>query len=44
MAAIMADTIDIEGNGQLNIHIGQDYQDSGLPDLPEAQEVVHLIE
>jgi putative Flp pilus-assembly TadE/G-like protein len=42
--AIMADTIDIEGNGQLNIHIGQDYQDSGLPDLPEAHEVVHLIE
>ena len=42
--AIMADTIKIEGNGQLNIHIGQDYQDSGLPDLPEAHEVVHLIE
>jgi hypothetical protein len=42
--AIMADTIAIEGNGQLNIHIGQNYQDSGLPDLPEAHEVVHLIE
>ena len=42
--AIMADTIKIEGNGQLNIHIGQNYQDSGLPDLPEEGEVVHLIE
>jgi hypothetical protein len=42
--AIMADTIDIEGNGQLNIQIGQNYQESGLPDLPEAHEVVHLIE
>jgi hypothetical protein len=42
--AIMADTIDIEGNGQLNIHIGQNYQETGLPDLPEAHEVVHLIE
>jgi hypothetical protein len=41
--AIMADTIAIEGNGQLNIHIGQNYQDSGLPDLPEAHEIVHLI-
>jgi hypothetical protein len=42
--AIMADTIKIEGNGQLNIHIGQNYQDSGLPNLPEEGEVVHLIE
>jgi len=42
--AIMADTIAIEGNGQLNIHIGQNYQGSGLPDLPEAHEIVHLIE
>jgi hypothetical protein len=42
--AIMADTIAIEGNGLLNIHIGQNYRDSGLPDLPEAHEVVHLIE
>jgi hypothetical protein len=41
--AIIADIIAIEGNGQLNIHIGQNYQDSGLPDLPEAHEVVHLI-
>jgi Flp pilus assembly protein TadG len=41
--AIMADTIAIEGNGQLNIHIGQNYQDSGLPNLPEAHEIVHLI-
>ena len=42
--AIMADTIAIEGNGELNIHIGQNYASSGLPDLPEAHEVVHLIE
>jgi hypothetical protein len=42
--AIMADTIAIEGNGQLNMHIGQNYQDSGLPDLPEAHEIAHLIQ
>ncbi len=42
--AILADTIAIEGNGQLNIEVGQNYQDDGLPDLPEAHEVVHLIE
>jgi hypothetical protein len=40
---IMADTIAIEGNGQLNIHIGQKYQDSGLLDLRETHEIVHLI-
>jgi Flp pilus assembly protein TadG len=42
--AILADTIAIEGNGQLNIKIGQNYQDQGLPDLPEAHEVVRLLE
>jgi len=42
--AIIADTIAIEGNGQLNINIGQNYQSSGLPDLPEAHEIVHLIQ
>jgi hypothetical protein len=42
--AMIADTIAIEGNGQLNIKIGQNYQSTGLPDLPEAHEVVHLIE
>jgi hypothetical protein len=42
--AIMADTISIEGNGQLNIRIGQNYQSSGLPDLPEADEIVSLTE
>jgi Flp pilus assembly protein TadG len=41
--AILADTIAIEGNGQLNIKIGQNYPSSGLPALPEANEVVHLI-
>ena len=42
--AIMADTISIEGNGQLNIKIGQNYQSSGLPALPEAGETISLIE
>ncbi len=42
--AIMADTIAIEGNGQLNIKIGQNYQATGLPDLPEADEIVRLTE
>jgi Flp pilus assembly protein TadG len=42
--AILADTIAIEGNGELIIHIGQNYQNSGLPDLPEADEIVRLTE
>ena len=42
--AIIADTISIEGNGQLIIKIGQNYATTGLPDLPEAQEVVYLLE
>jgi hypothetical protein len=42
--AILADTIAIEGNGQLNIQIGQNYQSTGLPDLPEADETVRLTE
>lgn len=42
--AIIADTISIEGNGQLKIKIGQNYATTGLPDLPEAQEVVYLLE
>lgn len=42
--AIIADTIAIEGNGQLRIKIGQDYQSTGLPDLPAANEVIYLIE
>ena len=42
--AIMADTIAIEGNGELRIKIGQDYQSTGLPALPAADEVVYLVE
>jgi Flp pilus assembly protein TadG len=42
--AIMADTIAIEGNGQLRIKIGQNYTSTGLPDLPAADEVVYLNE
>ena len=42
--AIIADTISIEGNGQLLIKIGQNYASTGLPDLPQAQEVVYLLE
>jgi hypothetical protein len=40
--AIIADTISIEGNGQLRIKIGQNYATTGLPELPEAQELVYL--
>jgi hypothetical protein len=36
--------IAIEGNGQLTIDIGQNYQDEGLSDLPEAHEIVRLLE
>lgn len=42
--AIIAYTIEIEGNGELRIKIGQNYATTGLPDLPEAQEVVYLNE
>jgi Flp pilus assembly protein TadG len=42
--AIIADTVSIEGNGQLRIKIGQNYATTGLPDLPESQEVVYLLE
>ena len=42
--AIMADTIAIEGNGQLRIKIGQNYTSTGLPDLPAAEEVVYLVQ
>jgi Flp pilus assembly protein TadG len=42
--AIIADTIAIEGNGQLNIKIGENYQEAGLPDLAEADEIVRLLE
>jgi Flp pilus assembly protein TadG len=40
--AIIADTISIEGNGQLKIKIGQNYTSTGLPDLPESGEIVYL--
>jgi hypothetical protein len=42
--AIIANIIDIEGNGLLNIKVGQNYQNSDLPDLPEAHENIRLIE
>jgi Flp pilus assembly protein TadG len=41
--AILADTIDIEGNGTLYIHISSDAPGSGLPGLPEMDEIVRLI-
>lgn len=41
--AIMADTIDIEGNGTLYIHISSDAVGSGLPGLPQANEIIRLI-
>jgi Flp pilus assembly protein TadG len=41
--AILANTIDIEGNGTLYIHISSDAPGSGLPGLPEMDEIVRLI-
>jgi Flp pilus assembly protein TadG len=41
--AILADTIDIEGNGTLYIHISSDAPGSGLPGLPEMDEIVRLV-
>jgi Flp pilus assembly protein TadG len=41
--AIIADTVSIEGNGQLTIAIGQDYQSAGLPPLSESHEVLHIV-
>jgi hypothetical protein len=41
--AILADTIDIEGNGTLYIHIASDAPGSGLPALPQANETIRLI-
>jgi len=40
--AIMADTISVQGTGQLTIHISSDYASMGLPPLPEAHEKVRL--
>jgi hypothetical protein len=41
--AILADTIEINGNGALEIRIGANYQAAGLPELPEAAERVRLV-
>jgi Flp pilus assembly protein TadG len=41
--AIIADTIDIDGNGTLYIHISADAADAGLPALPTANEIVRLV-
>jgi hypothetical protein len=41
--AILADTIDIEGNGTLYIHISSDAPGSGLPGLPQANEIIRLV-
>lgn len=40
--AILADTIDIEGNGTLTIKISSDAVGAGLPALPGANEVIRL--
>ncbi|NNE24635.1 MAG: pilus assembly protein [Rhizobiales bacterium] len=40
--AIIADTIEVEGNGTLIIKIGADYSAAGLPELPESAELVRL--
>jgi Flp pilus assembly protein TadG len=41
--AILADTISIEGNGTLYIHISSDAPGSGLPGLPTANEIIRLV-
>ncbi len=40
--AIMADTIDVQGTGQLTIHLSSDYEAMGLPPLPTAHDKVRL--
>ncbi len=40
--AIMADTIAVQGTGQLTIHISSDYASMGLPPLPESNQTVRL--
>ncbi len=42
--AILADTIEINGTGQLEIRIGANYQAAGLPELPESAERVRLLD
>ena len=42
--AIIADMIEVEGNGTLIIKIGADYSAAGLPELPESAELVRLSE
>ena len=42
--AILADTIEINGTGQLEIRIGADYQAAGLPELPQSSERVRLVD
>jgi len=42
--AILADTIEVDGTGQLEIRIGADYQAAGLPELPESAERVRLLD
>jgi Flp pilus assembly protein TadG len=41
--AIMADMIDIDGNGTLFIHISADAADAGLPGLPTTNEIIRLV-
>lgn len=42
--AIVADTIEVEGNGTLEIRIGADYSAAGLPELPESGQTVRLTD
>jgi Flp pilus assembly protein TadG len=41
--AIMADMIDIDGNGTLYIHISADAADAGLPALPTSNQTIRLV-
>ncbi len=40
--AIIADVVEVDGTGQLEIRIGADYQAAGLPELPQSHERVRL--
>lgn len=41
--AIIANTIEVNGTGSLEIRIGADYSAAGLPELPESSESVRLL-
>lgn len=42
--AIIANMIEVDGTGSLEIRIGADYSSAGLPELPESSEMVRLVD